>query len=153
MNQSRVEYILFTESIKDVLKYIGYCFAEFAEIMKRIIRYVTYRFARFLVHQPKIALYSGVSIVVIAIVCIFAVQSGPVLSAHADHENTKYFTTVQIEAGDTLWDISQEYISPEYASIQDYIDEVESINHISVDDITAGCYITIPYYSEEPINQ
>lgn len=153
MNQSRVEDMSFTESIKNVLSYIRYCFTEFTEMMKGALRYIGCHFARLLIHHPKFTLYSGVSIVVIAIICVFVIQPSPSLSAHADHENTKYFTTIQIESGDTLWNIAKEYISPEYASIQDYIDEVESINHISVDDITAGCYITVPYYSEEPINQ
>ena len=36
-----------------------------------------------------------------------------------------------------------------YASYTDYIDEVKQINHISGDDIHAGEYLTIPYYSAQ----
>lgn len=130
MNQNRAEYM------------------SCMEVMKGIGRRVGLRFAKLLVHHPKSVLYGGAFILMLAIVCIFTIQTKLSLSAHEDHTNTKYFTTVQIESGDTLWEIAQEYISPEYASTQDYIDEVKSINHISEDDITTGCYITVPYYSE-----
>lgn len=141
MNQNRAEFMSYTE--------IGTM--SFMENVKELLRNIGYHFAGLLVNRPKYALYGGTAIIILAIICTFTIQPNPSLSAHAEHENTKYFTTVQIESGDTLWDIAQDYISPEYASIQDYIDEVESINHISEDDITAGCYITIPYYSEEPM--
>jgi hypothetical protein len=126
-------------------------FRSMVNIIFEIFRILEYRFAKLLVKHPKIALYGGVSLVVAAIVCIFAIQPSPSLSAHPDHENTKYFTTIQVESGDTLWEIADEYMTPEYASIADYMDEVRTINHISEDDITAGCYITIPYYAEIPM--
>ena len=37
----------------------------------------------------------------------------------------------------------------EYLSVNDYIEEVEAINDISSDKITAGNSIIIPYYSIE----
>lgn len=62
-------------------------------------------------------------------------------------ENFKYYTSIQIENGDTLWSIANEYISDEYESIQEYIDEVKCINQLGPDDIHAGQYLTVPYYS------
>ena len=61
----------------------------------------------------------------------------------------KYYTSVQIQSGDTLWSIADLYMTEEYASIDAYIDEVCSINHIAADDtIHAGQYLTVPYYSD-----
>ena len=52
--------------------------------------------------------------------------------------------------GDSLWSIAKEYSDVDsYASYTDYIDEVKQINHISGDDIHAGEYLTIPYYSAQ----
>ena len=61
----------------------------------------------------------------------------------------KYYTSVQIQSGDTLWSIADMYMTEEYASIDTYIDEVRSINHIAAGDmIHAGQYLTVPYYSD-----
>lgn len=62
----------------------------------------------------------------------------------------KYYTSVTIEKGDTLWSIASEYMSPEYDGIEDYIMEVRTINHLYSDGIYAGEYLTVPYYANEP---
>ena len=61
----------------------------------------------------------------------------------------KYYTSVQIEYGDTVWDLADRYISHLNISKKAFIDEICLINHISGDDIRAGDYIVIPYYSDE----
>lgn len=61
----------------------------------------------------------------------------------------KYYTSIQVQSGDTLWGIADTYMTGEYENISAYIDEVCRINHISADEIHAGQYLTIPYYSEE----
>ena len=72
--------------------------------------------------------------------------------AYAGTSNHKYFTPVLVEPGDSLWSIADDYITEEYSSIDDYIDEVISINHLSGHgDINAGCYITVPYYAAAPV--
>ncbi len=60
----------------------------------------------------------------------------------------KYYTSIRIEEGDTLWSIADTYYDPSYEEITSYIEEVRSMNHLlSEDDIHAGQYLTIPYYS------
>ncbi len=61
----------------------------------------------------------------------------------------KYYTTVTVATGETLWDIAKKYSSEEFGSIENYIREVKSINHISGDRICAGEALTVPYYSGE----
>ena len=61
----------------------------------------------------------------------------------------KYYTSVSVKSGDTLWSIAQEYISCEYEDTNDYIREVRSINHLVGNDLTPGEYLTVPYYSTE----
>lgn len=60
-----------------------------------------------------------------------------------------YYKSVQIEQGDSLWSIAEEYMNPEFASIPDYIREIKRVNHISSDQIHAGAYLVVPYYASE----
>lgn len=62
----------------------------------------------------------------------------------------KYYKSIVIESGDTLWNLAEEYgTSDHYGSHQEYINEVMRMNGLSDDRITAGQYIIIPYYTSE----
>lgn len=62
----------------------------------------------------------------------------------------KYFTSIQIKAGDTLWSLADRYADEaHYASQDQYIAEVMEINHMTDKDIYAGNYLIVPYYSAE----
>ncbi len=61
--------------------------------------------------------------------------------------NEKYFMCIDIEADDTLWTIAEEYMSEEYSSVEEYIDEVKSINNLTGDKIYSGATLVIPYYA------
>lgn len=111
-----------------------------------------YSIGKWFFQQPRAALYSIVAIFTVLITCILMLHNGPVLNAQTEHEATKYFTTIEVKAGDTLWDIAQEYGTIGYADTEAYLDEIRSINHIIGDEITSGCYLTIPYYAETPGN-
>ena len=61
----------------------------------------------------------------------------------------KYYTSIQVESGDTLWEIAEEYRTEEYEDINSYIEEVKEINHLTSSQITDGMYLCIPYYTTE----
>lgn len=61
----------------------------------------------------------------------------------------KYYKSITIEPGDSLWSIAKENMTEEYGSINDYIDEVCFINSLDGTQIHAGRSLTIPYYSAE----
>ena len=61
----------------------------------------------------------------------------------------KYYTSIQVESGDTLWEIAEEYRTEEYEDINSYIEEVKEINHLTSSHITDGMYLCIPYYTTE----
>lgn len=62
----------------------------------------------------------------------------------------KYYKSIELSSGDTLWSIANEYMDPEhYKSTGEYIDEVMRMNSLTSDKITSGSYIIIPYYSSE----
>lgn len=58
----------------------------------------------------------------------------------------KYYTSILIQDGDSLWSIAEQYRSEEYSSLQDYIHEVVEINGLTSETIYSGQYLTIPYY-------
>ena len=62
----------------------------------------------------------------------------------------KYYKSISVSAGDTIWDYAAEYADEEYYdSYESYINEVIRINALSNDSIRAGQSIIIPYYSNE----
>jgi len=62
----------------------------------------------------------------------------------------KYYKSITVENGDTIWDYAEKYADSEYYDSYDcYIKEVIRINSLSDDSIQSGQYIIIPYYSYE----
>ena len=60
----------------------------------------------------------------------------------------KYYTSLEIQSGDTLWSIASRYADEAYISVEDYIKEIKVINHLPSDMIIEGHYLTVFYYSE-----
>lgn len=71
--------------------------------------------------------------------------------ADAHNENEKYYASVYVESGDTLWDISDSYCSVDFASRDEFIKEVMQLNHLTSPEIHSGCYIIVPYYDAKPL--
>ncbi|MBQ8814304.1 MAG: LysM peptidoglycan-binding domain-containing protein [Lachnospiraceae bacterium] len=67
------------------------------------------------------------------------------VQAESTPEPERYYTSIRIEQGDTLWEISSRY-KWDGQTTQGYIDEVMEMNHLTSDQITAGQYIMIYYY-------
>lgn len=100
-------------------------------------------------------------LIITALFIIAVVLIGSTISGFAGTKDVmteknchKYYTSIAVENGDTLWQIASEYMEVEYtslkySSIQEYINEIRSLNHLIDDKITAGEYLTIPYYSME----
>lgn len=62
----------------------------------------------------------------------------------------KYYKSVTVQEGDTLWSFAEQYGDTEhYTSNQAYIDEVIKMNALTDTEITSGQHIILPYYSVE----
>ena len=72
-------------------------------------------------------------------------------SAHTTDEETnfKYYTSITVAYGETLWDIADEYISGYDIDKNDYIAEVSALNNLSKDEIHAGQSIVVAYYTKD----
>lgn len=61
----------------------------------------------------------------------------------------KYYASIQIKEGDSLWSIAAEYAPSCAMDKETYVKELKAINKLHKDIIHAGQYLTIFYYSEE----
>ncbi|MCI8930449.1 MAG: LysM peptidoglycan-binding domain-containing protein [Lachnospiraceae bacterium] len=63
----------------------------------------------------------------------------------------KYYKSIMIEEGDTLWSIASQNLNDVNINItiSAYIKEIMKMNGLQSDRITAGMYLVIPYYSSD----
>mgnify|MGYP000658189796 CR=1 FL=1 len=64
----------------------------------------------------------------------------------ADTRPEKYYTSIHLKDGDTLWSIAQTYCADSEESVEEYVRELRQMNSLSDDHIDAGHYLTIRYY-------
>ena len=79
-------------------------------------------------------------------------SAGSILSNAKDHEEPveyKYYASIPVESGDTLWSIAADHMGTHYDSPQEYIREVKQMNSLRNEDIQEGMYLIIPYYTTE----
>lgn len=90
---------------------------------------------------------------ILALVAILAILLGTGINAFASSNDSaeyhKYYTSIQVENGDTLWSIADQYMTGCDMDKQSYIDEVCQLNHLSDDQIHSGDYLIVAYYSTD----
>lgn len=87
------------------------------------------------------------TVLVMATIC-----GGVVITSNAkqDHTLYKYYTSIQVAEGDSLWTIAKTYCDEEnYQDYNAFIMEVKQLNHMTGDSLYIGEYLTIPYYSAD----
>lgn len=88
--------------------------------------------------------------ILFTIIFIISISSTMITDAKESSSSPKtykYYTSIYIEKGDTLWSIAEQY-SYDGISINDYINELKEINCLEDETIHAGCYLLISYYSQ-----
>lgn len=85
------------------------------------------------------------------VVTLSLTASGFLSNAQSDNTNVefKYYKSVMVEQGDTLWSIASRHATSSYKSKDEYIEEVMNMNRLTDDRITVGSYLIIPYFSSE----
>jgi cell division protein YceG involved in septum cleavage len=93
-----------------------------------------------------------IALIVIAII-FFGILLGTGINALASNDKPsgqyKYYKSICIEEGDTLWDIAGDYVEGTDVDRHEYIQEICNLNCIYAEEIHAGDYIIISYYSDE----
>ena len=81
---------------------------------------------------------------------IILISSFSTQASDLNHQPSyKYYKNIQIQKGDTLWSIANEYADEHYKSKNEYVQEVKRMNNLTSDHIKSGYYLIIPYYSSE----
>lgn len=100
---------------------------------------------RVAMNRVKLILVSIFMITVLSIVC-FNMNVKATDSKNADA--VKYYTSVVIMPGDTLWDIANEHMDYEhYSSVKSFMKDIAKANNIKVHTPLKSCeYLVVPYY-------
>lgn len=93
------------------------------------------------------------SVMVIAsLVCIILFSNKNVTSANEAGESvrlTKYYKTITIRNGDSLWSLANQYKSGDYRTTRDYVNELKSMNDLHSENLKAGQKLVVAYFEEE----
>ena len=89
----------------------------------------------------------------IAALVILAFFSGffghTLLNARAEEKNARtaerYYTSVQLKQGDTLWSLAEQYGEGIGYSQKEYVEELRRINGLRDEQIHSGGYLTVVY--------
>lgn len=103
--------------------------------------------------QRELKKHFMITIVTFCMISILAITFGSSFSkakdAYADRPVYKYFTSIMVKSGDSLYSIAYSNMSAEFKSVENYINEIKHINSLENDTIHVGQYLIIPYYSTE----
>ena len=88
-------------------------------------------------HHRQFIFFSASGLIAV-IVCIM-LNVFPV-SADSTHSQTGsvYYTSIEIQPGDTLWNIAEETMTSEYSSVPEYVKVLKEINSLDSDQLEAG---------------
>lgn len=103
--------------------------------------------AELIVKRRKMMLFAGILVALIIGMISFSINA----SAEDSREIYTYYTSYEVQAGDTLWTIADQFMGPDFTSKTDFIDNVKKMNHLSSDSITAGNYLIIEYSSYDKL--
>ena len=90
-----------------------------------------------------VSFLAGALFATVVLVIMFLLSAGTASAENIKPE--RVYRSVRIEAGDTLWDIAEREMDSAWSAKHDYIKEVERINNICSDNISAGDYLILPY--------
>lgn len=57
----------------------------------------------------------------------------------------KYYKSIEIQPGDTLWTIAEDTMTDEYDSVVEYVQVLKNMNNLDSDNIQAGQNLIIAY--------
>lgn len=88
-------------------------------------------------------------VTIVSLIILLGSSIHALASSNDNHPVNKYYTSITVEDGDTLWDIADEYISGYNVDKADYVNEISELNNLSDGNIHAGQSIVVAYYSRD----
>ncbi len=93
-----------------------------------------------------------VSIITVVALSIFAISISTQASGLERTARHKYYKSIEVSKGDTLWSIAAENFDMEhYKNIQEYVKEIKEMNAMKSDHIMSGSCLIIPYYAPDDL--
>ncbi len=84
------------------------------------------------------------------LIILGSIVCGTILSSAKDPATDlvqhKYYKSIVIEQGDSLWSIAEEYCLNGSMSKQAYVEELKQLNSLPSDTIHAGQYLVVAYF-------
>ena len=99
--------------------------------------------AELIVRNRKIMLAIVILVTLLFSIILFTNKA----AAENSREVYTYYTSYQIQSGDTLWTIADKFMGPDYTDKKDFIENIKSLNHLGDDQITEGKFLVIEYSS------
>lgn len=98
--------------------------------------------------RKNVFLLFAATLMIAAFIAFFASIS--IQASDQEHQPSyKYYKSIQLTKGDTLWSIAEEHMDEHYGSTSEYIREVKRMNSLTSDKIICGSYLIVPYFSTE----
>lgn len=93
-----------------------------------------------------------VSIITVVVLSVFAISISTQASGLERTAQHKYYKSIEVSKGDTLWSIAAENFDTEhYKNIQEYVKEIKEMNAMKSDHIVSGSCLIIPYYAPDDL--
>jgi len=89
----------------------------------------------------------GLVIVAIVLVFILGSLSIPTSAKEIGPKVQRNYTSIEIQSGDSLWSIAENYADTLNMNVRDYIDEVKEMNGLKSDKLVSGTYLIVVYGS------
>lgn len=90
-------------------------------------------------------LFTGTLIILISCISFGAFLVSAHEKTDAESAVYKYYKSIEIQPGDTLWTIAEDTITEEYDSVAEYVQVLKDMNRLGSDDIQAGQNLIIAY--------
>jgi len=86
------------------------------------------------------------AILIISLIILSGTTFVAFAKASKQTKPVKEYISIQVQTGDSLWSIAEEYTKDYDINIEDYINEVKSVNSLKSESIHSGQFIIVPEY-------
>ena len=107
------------------------------------------RRARIVARRRMFLLLATILFITIGSIIFGSIFSSAQAGAEESGVEYKYYKSIMIKEGDTLWSIAKQYETDAYKNTQEYIDELIETNNLSSDGIQEGQYLMVVYYDKQ----
>lgn len=88
---------------------------------------------------------SGVFLLIMCCVVFGSILVSAHGSANEEPVDYKYYKSIEIESGDTLWSIAEEYMTDDFESVAEYVNLLKKMNNLNNDKIISGQNLIVVY--------